>query len=69
MKYKFVRRDCYGLALVDTGNLVKGSLVSKEFWESIKRKMSGRSNVCVGTAETGGKRLKVLEQEKNSNSI
>ena len=31
VKYKLFKRDIYGLALVDTGNLVKGTLVSKEF--------------------------------------
>ena len=52
MKYKLVGRNRYGLAGVDTGgNVVKGLLVSKKFWKSIKGKMSGRSNVPVSTAE------------------
>ena len=31
VKYKLCKRDIYGLALVDTGNLVRGPLVSSEF--------------------------------------
>ena len=31
VKYKLCKRDIYGLALVDTGNLVRGTLVSSEF--------------------------------------
>ena len=33
LKYKLFKSDISGLVLVDTGNLVKGALVSKEFWE------------------------------------
>ena len=32
VKFKLFKRDIYRLALVDTGNLVKGTLVSSEFW-------------------------------------
>ena len=32
LKYKLFKSDISGLVLVDTGNLVKGALVSKEFW-------------------------------------
>ena len=31
------------------------TLVFKEFWEMIEGKMSGKRNVCAGTAEKGGK--------------
>ena len=31
VKYKLFKPDIYGLALVDTGNLVTGTLVSSEF--------------------------------------
>ena len=41
VKFKLFQRDIYGLALVDTGNLVKGTLVSSEFWKMIGGKMSG----------------------------
>ena len=60
VKYKLFKCDVYGLALVDTENLVKGILISKEFWEMMGGKMSGKSNACVDTAEKGGKRLRVL---------
>ena len=32
LKYKLFKSDISGLVLVDTGNLVKVALVSKEFW-------------------------------------
>ena len=60
VKYKLFKRDIYGLALVDTGNLVKGTLVSKEFWDMIGGKMLEKSNARVGTAEKGGKGLRVI---------
>ena len=39
VKFKLFKQDIYGLALVDTGNLVKGTLVSSEFWKKIGGKM------------------------------
>ena len=54
------KRDIYGLAPVDTGNLVKGTLVSSEFWKMIGGKMLEESNARVNTAEKGGKGLRVL---------
>ena len=39
MKFKLIKHDINGLALVDTGNLVKGTLVSSEFWNAIGGKM------------------------------
>ena len=60
MKFKLFKRDIYGLALIDTGNLVKGTLVSSEFWKMIGGKMLEESNARVNTAEKGGKGLRVL---------
>ena len=60
VKFKLFKRDVYGLALVDTGNLVKGTLVSSEFWRMIGGKMLEESNARVNTAEKGGKGLRVL---------
>ena len=60
VKFKLFKRDIYGLALVDTGNLVKGTLVSSEFWKMIGGKMLEESNARVNTAEKGGKGLRVL---------
>ena len=59
VKYKLFKRDIYGLALVDTGNLVKGTLVLQG------EKMSTKSNARVGTAEKGGKGLKVIWKGEN----
>ena len=60
MKFKLFKRDIYGLALVDTGNLVKGTLMSSEFWKVIGGKMVEVSDARVNTAEKGGKGLRVL---------
>ena len=60
VKFKLFKRDIYGLALVDTGNLVKGTLVSSELWKMIGGKMLEESNARVNTAEKGGKGLRVL---------
>ena len=45
---------------MDTGNLVKGTLVSGEFWNAIGGKMLEKSNARVNTAEKGGKGRKDL---------
>ena len=45
---------------MDTGNLVKGTLVSSEFWKMIGGKMLEESNARVHTAEKDGKGLRVL---------
>ena len=60
VKYKLCKRDVYSLALVDTGNLVRGTLVSSEFWNSIGGKIIEQSDTRVSTAEKGGKGLRVL---------
>ena len=60
VKFKLFKRDIYGLALVDTGNLVKGTLVSSEFWKMIGGKMLEESKARVNTAEKGWKVLRVL---------
>ena len=60
VKFKLFKRDIYGLALVDTGNLVKGTLVSSEFWKMIGEKLLEESNARVNMAEKGGKGLRVL---------
>ena len=49
---------------MDTGNLVKGTLVSSEFWKMIGGKMLEESNARVHTAEKGGKGLRVLGIEE-----
>jgi len=62
VKFKLFKRDIYGLAFVDTGNLVKGTLVSSEFWKMIGGKMLEESNTRVHTVEKGGKGLRVLRK-------
>ena len=41
VKFKLFKRDIYGLALVDTGNLVKGTSVSSEFWKMMGENARG----------------------------
>ena len=65
MKFKSFKHKSYGPALVDTGNLVKNTLVSSEFWEMIGGKMFGNSNACVGTAKKEGKGLLKKSSRKN----
>ena len=60
VKFKLFKLDIYSLALVDTGNLVKVTLVSSEFWKMTGGKMLEESNARVNTAEKGGKGLRVL---------
>ena len=62
VKFKLFKQDIYGLALVDMGNLVKGTLVSSEFWKIIRGKMLKDSNARVNTAEKGGIGLRVREK-------
>ena len=64
VKFKLFKRDIYVLALGDTCNLVKGTLVSSEFWKMIGRKMLEESNARVHTAEKGGKGLRLLGKEE-----
>ena len=61
-KTSYVKFKLFKRALVDTGNLVKGTLVSSEFWKMIGGKMIEGSNARVHTAEKGGKGLRVLEK-------
>ena len=60
VKFKLFKRDIYGLALIDTGNLMKGTLVSSAFWKMIGGKMLEESNARVHTVEKGGKGLRVM---------
>ena len=63
-RLKMFRREIYGLALVDTGNLVKATLVSKEFWDEISGDIEEQCNFRVGTADKDGEGLKVIRREK-----
>ena len=52
--------DMYGLALVDTGNLVISTLAFKEFWDLMGGKVAVKCDMHVGTAEKEGKGIKVI---------
>ena len=59
-RFKWFKHDIFGLALVDTGNLVKSTLVSKEFWDLMGGKVTVKCDLPFGTGEKEGKGLKVV---------
>ena len=54
------QRNIFGLALIDTGNLVHSVIVSGDFWESIGGKISSPMDHRVGTADGQSEGLQVL---------
>ena len=54
------QRNIYGLALIDTGNLVHSAIVSWDFWESIGGKMKSPMDHHVGTANGQSEGLQVV---------
>ena len=54
------QRNIFGLALIDTGNLVHTSIVSGEFWEAIGGRINKTMDYKVGTADGQSKGLQVL---------
>ena len=59
-RFKWFKRYIFGLAQVDTGNLVKSTLESKEFWDLMGGKVTVKCDLLVGTAEKEGKGLNVV---------
>ena len=47
---------------MDTGTLVKCTLVFKELWDLIRGKVTVKCDMRVGTAEKEGKGLKEIEK-------
>ena len=58
---KVKQRNIFGLALIDTGNLVHSVIVSGDFWESIGGKISSPMDHRVGTGDSQSEGLQVLE--------
>ena len=58
--FKVKQRNIYSPALVDTGNLVHSAIVSWDFWESIKCRISHPMDQRVGTANKQGEGLQVV---------
>ena len=58
--FKVKQRNLFGLALIDTGNLVHSLLVLGETCKAIGGKMSNSMDYKVGTAESQSERLQVL---------
>ena len=59
-RFKVTQRNLFGLAFIDTGNLVHSVIVSGEFWEAIGGKISKSMDYKVGTADRQSKGLQVL---------
>ena len=51
VKFKMKQRNIFGLALIDSGNLVHPSIVSADFWEVIGGKLDRAMDYKVGTAD------------------
>ena len=51
VRFKVKQQNVFGVALIDTGNLVYSAIVSGVFWESIGGKISSSMDFKVGTAE------------------
>ena len=48
-RFKVKQRNLFGLALINTGNLVHSKIVSGEFWGTIGFKISNSMDYKVGT--------------------
>ena len=58
-RFKVKQRNIFGLALIDTGNLVHPSIVSGEFWEAIGGRINRTMGYKVGTADSQSDGLQV----------
>ena len=61
VRFKVKQRNLFGLALINTGNLVHSVIVSGEFWEAIGGKNSNSMDYKVGTADGQKKDYKFSE--------
>ena len=59
-RFKVKQQNIFGLALIDTGNLVHSAIVSGQFWEGIGGKMREYMDYKVGTADGQSERFQVL---------
>ena len=59
-RFKVKQRNLFGLALIDTGNLVHSAILSGEFWQAIGGKISNSMDCKVGTADGQSKGLQML---------
>ena len=65
VKYKLSNRRIFGLGLVDTGNLVQSTLISKEFFDLLGLRLIETKEYYVGTADKESKGLKILGQSES----
>ena len=59
-RFKIKQRNIFGLALIDSGNLVHSSIVSAEFWDAIGGKLNQTMDYKVGTADGQSEGLQVV---------
>ena len=59
-RFKIKQRNIFGLALIDSGNLVHSSIVSAEFWDAIGGKLNQTMDYRVGTADGQSEGLQVV---------
>ena len=59
-RFKMKQRNIFGLALIDSGNLVHSSIVSAEFWDAIGGKLNQTMDYKVGTADGQSEGLQVV---------
>ena len=59
-RFKVKQRNIFGLALIDTGNLVHPSIVSGEFWEGIGGRINRTMDYKVGTTDGQSEGLQVM---------
>ena len=59
-RFKVKKRNLFGLALIDKGNLVHFAIASGEFLEAIGGQISNSIDCKIGTADSQRERLQVL---------
>ena len=64
-RFKGKQRNIFGLALIDTGNLVHPSIVSGKFWEVIGGRINPTMDYKVETADGQSKGLQVMGIRKH----
>ena len=58
-RLKVKQRNIFGLVLIDKGNLLHPSIVSREFWEVIGERINCTMYYKVGTADGQSEGLQV----------
>jgi len=65
VKYKLFDQEVFGLGLVDTGNLVQSTLISKEYFDLLGLNLVESSEYFVGTADKSSAGLRILGRSEH----